>query len=246
MSPRRLDPRTRTAIIEIAARLLAEEGVQALTTRRIAAEADSSTMVVYTYFGGMSGLVRAMVHEGFARLQHYLTSVRPTSDPVADMALIGRAYRHNALANAHLYAVMFGGATLGGFSLTNDDRQHGRYTLSNVVECAIRCFAAGRFRGGDAELVAHKMWSATHGLITLELGGYLVEPYDAERCFEAQLVGLMIGAGDAHEAATDSVAASRRRFAEEIETAAAGTDGGGPNGTPGVTTADPSRRSPIS
>jgi AcrR family transcriptional regulator len=206
-------------IIDIAARLLAEEGPQALTTRRIAAEADSSTMVVYTYFGGMSELVREMVHEGFARLYRYLTHVRRTDDPVADMALLGRAYRHNALANRHLYAVMFGGATLGGFSLTEDDRQHGRYTLRDVVECATRCFAAGRFRAGDAELVAHQMWSAIHGLITLELGDYLIEPYDAERCFEAQLVGLMVGAGDAHDAATRSVAASRRRFAAEIASA---------------------------
>lgn len=224
MSPRRLDPRTRTTIIDIAARLLAEEGPQALTTRRIAAEADSSTMVVYTYFGGMGELVRAMVHEGFARLQHHLTRVRHTDDPVADMALLGRAYRHNALANPHLYAVMFGGAAPGGFTLTDEDRQHGRYTLANVIECAGRCITSGRFRAGDPELVAHTMWSATHGLITLELGRYLVAPYDAERCFEAQLVGLMTGAGDAPEAAAGSVAASRRRFAEEIADAAADGD----------------------
>ncbi|HZB29398.1 MAG TPA: TetR/AcrR family transcriptional regulator [Streptosporangiaceae bacterium] len=216
MSPRRLDPQIRTAIIDIAARLLAEEGPQALTTRRIAAEADASTMVVYTYFGAMSELVREMVYEGFARLQRYLTHVRRTDDPVADMALLGRGYRHNALANSHLYAVMFGGSAPGGFSLTEDDRQHGRYTLSNVVECAERCFAAGRFRAGDAELVAHQMWSATHGLITLELGDYLIAPYDADRCFEAQLVGLMVGAGDDHDAAARSVTASRLRFATEI------------------------------
>jgi AcrR family transcriptional regulator len=216
MSPRRLDPRTRTAIIDIAARLLAEEGPQALTTRRIAAEAEASTMVVYTHFGSMSELVREMVHEGFARLQRYLTHVRQTDDPVADMALLGRGYRHNALANSHLYAVMFGGSAPGGFSLTEDDRQHGRYTLSNVVDCAKRCFAAGRFRGGDAELVAHQMWSATHGLITLELGDYLIAPYDADRCFEALLVGLMVGAGDGHEAASRSVTASVLRFATEI------------------------------
>ncbi|MBA9005597.1 MULTISPECIES: TetR/AcrR family transcriptional regulator [Thermomonospora] len=217
MSPRRLDPAIRTTLIDIAARLLAQEGPQALSTRRLAAEAGSSTMVVYTHFGAMSGLVREVVHEGFARLQGYLTRVERTGDPVADMALLGRAYRHNALANPHLYAVMFGGASLAGFSLTEEDRQHGRYTLANVVECAARCLEAGRFRAGDAELVAHQMWSAIHGLITLELGGYLIPPYDAERCFEAQLVALMVGAGDAPEAATRSVAASRHRLRGEVE-----------------------------
>ncbi|GAA0379228.1 TetR family transcriptional regulator [Acrocarpospora corrugata] len=216
MSPRRSDPATKPALVDIAARLLAENGPQALSTRRIAAEADSSTMTVYTHFGGMSGLVREMVREGFSRLQERLTSVRETADPVADMALLGRAYRFNALANPHLYAVMFGGSSLAGFSLSEEDRQHGRYTLGNVAECAERCLVSGRFRPGDAILVAHQMWTAIHGLVTLELGGYLIPPYDANACVEAQLVGLMVSAGDDWPSATESVARSLERV-DEIE-----------------------------
>src|SRR3954449_4602206 len=99
MSPRPSDPAARPALIEIGARLLGEEGPHALSTRRIAAEAGSSTMAVYTHFGGMSGLVREMVHEGFTRLAEYFGRVQKTDDPVADMAVYGRAYRRNALAN---------------------------------------------------------------------------------------------------------------------------------------------------
>ncbi|WP_242911441.1 TetR/AcrR family transcriptional regulator [Actinomadura terrae] len=216
MSPRKSDPGVRVMLIDIAARLLAEEGPQALTTRRVAAEAGSSTMAVYTHFGAMSGLVRAMVHEGFARLKRYFDAITETDDPVSDMALLGRAYRHNALANSHLYTVMFGSSSLGGFTLSEDDRQHGRYTLAHAVEHAARCVRAARFRSGDPELVAHQMWSAMHGLITLELGQYLIEPYNAEVCFEAQLVGLMVGAGDTVEAATRSVRASLDRLATEL------------------------------
>ncbi|MFV2178825.1 TetR/AcrR family transcriptional regulator [Actinomadura sp. LOL_016] len=215
MSPRRPDPRTRTALIDVAARLLAEKGPQALTTRRIAAEAGSSTMGVYTHFGSMGELVREMVREGFARLHTRFTQVRDSDDPVADLALLGRAYRHNAQANPHLYAVMFGGASLGGFSLTDEDRQHGRYTLVYVTAGAGRCVDAGRFRAGDPELIAHRMWSAIHGLVTLELGGYLVDPYGADACFESQLVTLMIGAGDTLAAATASVSDSAARFDRE-------------------------------
>lgn len=214
MSPRRSDPATRPALVDIAARLLAEHGPQALSTRRIAAEADSSTMTVYTHFGGMSGLVREMVREGFARLQERLTRVQATDDPVADMALLGRAYRLNALANPHLYAVMFGGSSLAGFSLSEEDRQHGRYTLANVAECADRCLSTGRFRPGDPILVAHQMWTAVHGLVTLELGGYLIPPYDADTCVEAQLIGLMVSAGDEYPAAANSVAKSLNRLDE--------------------------------
>ncbi|SOB85587.1 TetR/AcrR family transcriptional regulator [Streptomyces sp. 1331.2] len=217
MSPRRSDPSARPTLVDIAARLLAEEGPQALSARRIASEVGTSTMALYTHFNGMRGLVRAMVHEGFTRLQHYFTRVEFSDDPVSDLALLGRAYRCNALANPHLYAVMFGGSSLAGFSLDEEDRQYGRYTLAGVAECAARCIEAGRFHAQDAELVAHQMWSAVHGLVVLELGGYLTEPWDADRLLEAQLVGLMVGVGDVRESAAGSVAESARRLREDLE-----------------------------
>jgi AcrR family transcriptional regulator len=213
MSPRPLDPDHRAKLIDIAARLIAEDGPAALSTRRLAAEAGTSTMAVYTHFGSMSALVREIVYEGFARLQRLFDLVEPTGDPVADLSLLGRAYRHNAITNRHVYGVMFGGASLAGFALSEEDRQHGRYTLGRVVEYAGRCISAGRFRKEDPALVAHQMWLAVHGTVTLDLGGYLVAPYDADRCFEAQLVSLMVGAGDDLARAGASVAASRERFA---------------------------------
>ena len=211
MSPRRRDPSNRAALIDVAAELIAEAGPAALTTRRIAAKAGTSTMAVYTYFGGMSGLVREIVHEGFARLQRLFDLVEPSGDPVADLALLGRAYRHTAVTNSHVFKVMFGGSSLGGFALSEEDRQYGRYTLSSVQDCASRCLAAGRFQPEDPMLITHQMWLGVHGIVALEIDGYLIPPYDADRCFEAQLVGLMVGAGDDREAATASVAASAER-----------------------------------
>jgi AcrR family transcriptional regulator len=211
MSPRRADPELPAALIETAARLLAEEGPGALSTRRLAAEAGTSTMAVYTYFGGMDDLVRAMVREGFTMLNDRMSAVAETGDPASDVAALGLAYRRNALEHRHLYGVMFGGSNLAGFRLTDEDRQHGRYTLEILVKAVARCMAAGRFSAGDAELVAHQMWIAVHGLVTLELGGYLLEPYDADTCFDAQIRSLLIAAGDEIPAATQSTAASRTR-----------------------------------
>ncbi len=211
VSPRQIDPAVKPALIEISARLLDEEGPRALTTRRIATEAGTSTMAVYTNFGGMSGLLKEMVYEGFARLQQYFAGVARTDDPVADLADLGRAYRSNAISNPHLYAVMFGGSSLAGFELSEKDRQHGRYNLVEVVECVGRCVDSGRFRQADAIQVAHQMWISIHGLVNLELGDYLIEPYTAEVMLEAQLVGLMVGAGDDLRTADESVRASARR-----------------------------------
>ena len=56
-------------------------------------------MAVYTYFGSMSAIVREIVHDGFARLKRLFDLVEATDDPVADLALLGRVYRHNAITN---------------------------------------------------------------------------------------------------------------------------------------------------
>ena len=211
MSPRRADPALRRALIETAAGLLAEEGPLALSTRRLATEVGTSTTAVYTHFGGMDDLVRAVAHEGFARLNVRMRAVGESADPVADVAALGLAYRRNAQDNPALYTVMFGGAGLGGFSMTDEDRQYGRFTLEILVGAVARCVAAGRFHAEDPQVIAHQMWIALHGLVSLELGGYLVPPYDADSCFAAQVSGLILGAGDDPAAARRSIARERGR-----------------------------------
>ena len=186
--------------------MLAESGPEGLSTRQLAREVGVSTTALYTYFGGMDDLVRAMVHEGFARLNSVLTATETCQDPVADVVRLGRIYRENALRNRHLYAVMFGGSELAGFSLTDDDRGHGLYTLDLLVTAVRRCIEAGRFRAGDAVLIAHQLWMSIHGIVTLEIGGYLFEPYGADACFDAQVCTLLVGSGDERERARESIA----------------------------------------
>ena len=75
----------RRRLLESAAHLLGEEGPSALSARRLAAEAGTSTMAVYTHFGGMPALVRAVVAEGFRRLYERVGAVPLTDDPVHDL-----------------------------------------------------------------------------------------------------------------------------------------------------------------
>lgn len=208
MSPRTANPALGVQLLEAAAQLLSEEGPAALSTRRLAAAVGTSTTAVYTHFGGKNDLVRAMVQEGFRLLDRCFEDVARTADPVADICALGAAYRNNALEHRHLYGVMFGGASLGGFSLSEEDRQHGRYTLNVLVLAVERAMETGGLNPGDAYLVAHQLWVALHGLVTLELGGYLVEPYDADVCLEAEVVGLLVSAGADRD---EAVAAFRGR-----------------------------------
>jgi AcrR family transcriptional regulator len=180
VSPRTPEPQVRQRLVEAAARLLADEGPAALSTRRLAREVGTSTMAVYTHFGGLPQLVRAVVGEGFARLGQHLEAVPRTDDPLADLASLGEAYRGNARDNPHLYAVMFGSASLGGYRLTREELAEGRYTFDMLVAGTQRVMDAGIWKPGDAESVAGQLWASLHGFVMLELAGYYEGEADAE------------------------------------------------------------------
>jgi AcrR family transcriptional regulator len=154
----------RRRLLEAAARLLGEEGPAALSTRRLAAEAETSTMAVYTHFGGMPALVREVVVEGFARLQARVAEVETSDDPVDDLGRIAAAYRANALAHPHLYAVMFGSASLGGYRLHDDELDVGLAAFGQLVTATER--------RDDPAAVAGQLWCALHGYVMLELSGF--------------------------------------------------------------------------
>ncbi|MBN4926797.1 TetR/AcrR family transcriptional regulator [Hoyosella rhizosphaerae] len=198
----------RQKLLDSAARLLAEEGPAALTTRRVAAEAGTSTMAVYTHFGSLPALVEAVVEEAFARLAEAMDRVGRTNDPVADIAGFTRAYLANARSNGNLYAIMFGTASLGSYRRRDpDDLRIGRAeTFSLVVEAVQRALDEGRFRPASAVRVATQWWSAIHGYTMLELGGYISRTGGVTKVLSPLLENLFVGLGDDSIAALKSIA----------------------------------------
>jgi len=166
------DADLRQRLLEAAALLLGEEGPGALSTRRLAQEAGTSTMAVYTHFGGMPALVREVVAEGFVRLEARVGAVPTTDDTLADLRALTAAYRANALANPHLYAVMFGSASLGGYRLHDDERAVGLVAFGQLVTGIERAMDAGALRRGDPASAAGQVWTAVHGYVMLELAGF--------------------------------------------------------------------------
>jgi AcrR family transcriptional regulator len=215
VSPKVADPAVRTALIEHAARLIAEEGRDALTLRRLAAEVGASTMVVYTHFKGMDDLRRELRREGFDRLAQHLGGVEVTDDPVADLLVLGWAYHRNATANPDLYRVMFMERTLdhadpeveGG---AGSERRDEHATFVTLVDGVARCLAAGRFRPAEALPLAMQLWAAEHGVASLEIAGML-DADEAAASLDAVGVNLMIGFGDDPDRIAASIGRARRR-----------------------------------
>lgn len=168
----RPDDDARRRLLEEAARLLGEEGPSALSARRLAREAGTSTMALYTHFGGMGPLVGEVAAEGFRRLIARVDQVRSTDDAVDDLRRMAAAYRANALANRYLYAVMFGSASLGGYRLEAGSVEAGAEAFAQLRDAVERAMVSGALRSGDPAAVAGQFWSALHGYVMLELAGY--------------------------------------------------------------------------
>ena len=204
MSPRPPQPEIRTRLIDAAARLLAE-GPGALTTRRLGAEVGTSTMAVYTYFRGMDELRFAVRQEGFDRLAGHLEAVTLTDDPVADVAALGGAYFFNALANPHLYRVMFMEHDI------DDHEEVGEATFESLVAAVERAIQSGRFDKTDAYELATQLWAMSHGIVTLHLA-HLLTLEEAIKCATDMGRNLFVGFGDDPDRAARSIEQARRSF----------------------------------
>lgn len=158
----------RERLIEAAAQLLDDEGAAALSTRRLAKEVGVSTMAVYTHFGSMGELFKAVAEEAFDRFAAALSAAGTTADPLLDLGALANAYRAFALANPHLYAVMFGGA-FGIWQVSGDDIAKAPATFGILVDAVTRVIDAGIFRPADPLEVAYQLWAILHGFLQLEL-----------------------------------------------------------------------------
>lgn len=210
MSPRLADPGVRAALIEAAARLVAEHGRDGLTIRRLAALVGTSTMAVYTHFGGMDDLLREMRKEGFARLEGYMRSVRRTRDPVADLSALGWGYCVFAMENPHLYRVIF-----NEIDTDPEVAACGLASFEPVITTTQRCLDAGRFAPAEAITLALQLWTISHGIVTLRLSGI----FDDETVMQqlpAMGRAMFIGFGDDPTAAARSIERAERRMEREM------------------------------
>lgn len=181
------DPAVRSLLIDRAAQMLRMR--EPVTLRSLVAGTGVSTMAVYTYFGGMDGLWKAMRQEGFTRLAARLAAVSMSADPVRDLAALGSAYLSNALACPDLYRVMFD----AGFDL--EDAEAADETLHCLVSAVERAKAAGRFRGDvDPLELATQSWAVGHGLASLVVTGPL--PHQALAHGVPMLTALFTSSGD--------------------------------------------------
>jgi AcrR family transcriptional regulator len=98
----------RERIVAAAARLLAEGGPEAISTRAVSAAAGVQPPAIYRLFGDKQGLLDAVAAHGFTAYLASKCAVEPTGDPVEDLRAGWDLHVGLGLANPALYTLMYG------------------------------------------------------------------------------------------------------------------------------------------
>ena len=167
----------RERLCEVAERLFADQGPQAVSMRQLATELGVSPMTPYRYFKDKDDILAAVRASGFDRFAAALEeALAATPDPAARGAAVGDAYVRFAVEHPAAYRLMF------------DLEQPTEADHPELVRATTRAratltdFVGGLVTEGlivgDAQEVALVFWAALHGLIVLRLAGKLPPELD--------------------------------------------------------------------
>ncbi|GAA3434388.1 TetR/AcrR family transcriptional regulator [Kutzneria kofuensis] len=191
--PKTHDEALRGRLLTCAAELISTDGVDALSLRKLAADVSTSTTAVYSLFGGKPGLIRTVYLEAFEGFARQLRAAASSDDPAEDLVQLGLAYRAYALAQPHLYTLLF----------TDAARAHVRQDvlLAEVSGSAFeilhntvcRGVEAGVYVDESPEVIAVASWGLVHGLVSLELQHNLPPREQMDVVYERALRGHVDG-----------------------------------------------------
>lgn len=177
------------AVLEAAGRLLAAEGPEALTNRRLATEAGTTTMTIYTRFGSKGGVFDALFLQGIDRLMAAQRAVPRGEDEVVELCL---AYRRAALDSPGHYRVVFGDALPGWTPEPALLRK--AFASWMLLRDAVFRVAARRRLPGSADSLAWTLFGTCHGLVSLELRGLARVAGDPETAIRNMVHQVLAGA----------------------------------------------------
>ena len=217
----------RDEMLHAAVGLLDEQGPDALQTRKVSSAAGTSTMAVYTHFGGLRGLITEVAEESLRQFDAALT-VPQTDDPVADLFVLQAAYRRYAIARPHMYRLMFGSTSAHGINapagnmltLTVAEIEQKIPSFAHLVRVVQRSVRAGRITVGPAAgeatdeaivATAAQFWALVHGFVMLELGGFYGDDGAAVAAVLRSMTSkLFVALGDSPERVAQSQRSAAR------------------------------------
>jgi AcrR family transcriptional regulator len=163
----------REAILESARTIVREEGLRALTMRKIAEAVDYAPASLYAHFASREALLGELCREGMSALRIALEEGSAgVNDPRARLVAIGNAYVAFALARPDTFRLMFmEDAAITKSIFENLDSDDGARALGLIGAALSEMRATGAIRK-TAHLgrLTDMVWTLAHGIACLRLG----------------------------------------------------------------------------
>jgi AcrR family transcriptional regulator len=178
----------RRKILDASVKLVAEQGVRAVSFREVARRTGVSHQTPYHHFGDHHGILREIAREGFMNLAAAMQAAADRErDPQRALNAAGVAYVTFARAHVGHFRVMFQKS-----SAPDEQLPEGRETYATLVRLATAAHRAGAGAGLSVDTICHLAWSTVHGLANLLIEGAL-EPKLVEKDADA-IVRHTVGA----------------------------------------------------
>ena len=101
------DEKTAAALLDAAERIVAEQGIDALSLREVARDAGTTTRAIYSLFGSKDGLLGALGVRAFNLLQREIEALPASDQPSDDLIEVALIYRRFALEHPALFSIAF-------------------------------------------------------------------------------------------------------------------------------------------
>lgn len=194
--PREHDTVTRDRLLAAAARLSADEGWEAVSVRRVADEAGTTTRAVYSLFGSKQGLEEALHEAMFERLGELMAETPRSDDPRGDLLAMRHAYRRWATERPERYAALMRFTGPRAAPRSPAGLALARTATAELREAIARCAEAGQLAEHDIDALTVQWRAVAHGLAEFENHGLLE---DGDLAWRSVLAALFDGyAAQAH------------------------------------------------
>lgn len=160
----------RERLCDVAERLFAEKGPEAVTMRQLAAELGVSPMTPYRYFRDKEDILAAVRANGFNRFAEALEKAYASAKGSrAKGAAVGEAYVNFAFEHPAAYKAMF------DLNQPHEENypelvaaaHRSRQTMTGYVKDLV----TEGVLAGDPDEIGRMFWAAAHGAVVLELAG---------------------------------------------------------------------------
>lgn len=162
------------ALVQEGAKLLAEEGVEGFSLRKIARRIGVTVAAPSHHFGSAKGLLTAIATEGFARLAARLEGAAASAHDPPDVVIsMCRAYVESGASDPGYAAVMF------RLDLLNADDEPFRecaFHAFDLLKMAVAKAAPEAADPAQISIATKALWAAMHGIVALPM----IEDQEAE------------------------------------------------------------------